>query len=89
MRYFGSGEFKSLLLTILKNSGEALETQEIISHLVDLKSITFSTHQEQLNFKSVVFKQLKYYTEQNLLTHRVEGRNIHYWDIKPLEQDEI
>lgn len=88
MRYFGNGEFKSLLLTILKSSGEPLETQEIISHLVDLKSITFSSHQEQLNFKSVIFKQLKHYTEQNLLTHRVGGRNIHYWDIKPLEQNE-
>lgn len=56
MRYFNNGEFKSLLLTILKSSGEPLETQEIISHLVDLKSITFSSHQEQLNFKSVIFK---------------------------------
>lgn len=89
VRYFNNGEFKSLLLTILKSSGEALETQEIISHLVDLKSITFSSHQEQLKFKSVILKQLKHYTEQNLLTHRVGGRNIHYWDIKPLDRDEI
>lgn len=83
MRYFGSGEFKSLLLTILKSSGEPLETQEIISHLVDLKSITFSSYQEQLNFKSVIFKQLKHYASKNLLTHRVEGRNIHYWELSP------
>lgn len=83
-RYFVAGEARVLILEALKESTQALRTDEIAHHLCGVKSIELESNYERVTFQKSVVAALNRLEKEHLVEKAGRYGLVMLWRIKPL-----